>query len=164
MLTEEDEKILSFLKQARLDSKKRLNVVGSSSTSKLPFKRSGNKNSEGAPLSKGKTTLTAEEAAETPKTPRDPARRATMNMWFKMWVPRQVGESHWEPPTPPPGACDRHVLAAFLSYWLSHEVFEYSPSDTVRDDLMIMAVLISRGISFSLAPMFLGGYFNIWIC
>lgn len=61
---------------------------------------------------------------------------------------------------PREGESDRGELASFLLFWLCHDVFEHSPRDTIKNELIPMVVLMSRGVSFPLDPIFLGGLYH----
>lgn len=84
------------------------------------------------------------------------------------WAPRVTEEiskkelpsvvKSYDPPSH--GHSDDAELAAFLTYWLIHDLFECSPKDTIRDDILRMAVKMARGVTYPLAPMFLGGVYR----
>lgn len=60
----------------------------------------------------------------------------------------------YDPPTH--GHNDDAELAAFLAYWFNHDIFECSPKDTIRGEILRIAVQMSRGITYPLAPVLLG--------
>ncbi|XP_026452302.1 uncharacterized protein LOC113352733 [Papaver somniferum] len=91
-------------------------------------------------------------------------KRASLLGWMNYWALR-VTETmskkelpsvvkSYDPPTH--GHSDYAELVAFLVYWLIHDFFECSPKDTIRDDILRMATKMSGGITYPLAPMFLG--------
>lgn len=88
--------------------------------------------------------------------------RAEYSAWLRFWTsPRSRGVSH-DPDIPEElrAVSSRTELVAFLTYWLGHDLFEYSKKGTIKDEIIVMATLVSRGVTYPLAPMFLGGLYR----
>lgn len=88
-------------------------------------------------------------------------KRASLSCWMNYWAPR-LTETIDKKKLPslvksclPPdhGQNNDAELAAFLAYWLIHDLFECPPKDIIRDVILHIAVLMSRGVTYPLDPM-----------
>lgn len=97
------------------------------------------------------------------KKGRDACEKSSYASWVKYWAPsvEVVGEERVFTSSPNGANNPRLQLAAFLVLWLCRDVFEYNPRDTIKLELFHMAILLSRRVSFPLAPMFLGHTYHL---
>ncbi|KAI3968766.1 hypothetical protein MKX01_028916 [Papaver californicum] len=82
--------------------------------------------------------------------------------WTQLWLTLRTKYRSQDPNIPAELQVvdDCTEFYSFLAYCLGHDFFEYPKNDALKEEILNIVVLMSRGVTFPLDPMFLGGLYH----